>query len=350
MKLLISMLLISFSFGAFAAIPTAEGLFRNGNNKEIEGNLVVLTFIIEEHLNKKLLENAKISETTEKVEKNLLTETMKPRYFKIIYGLESEDRIESILVEYDSPKLSAASVKDVKYFSNILEKINSDQYLEREIFYSVLNVIALNDSRAMSKLLNKYNTNYNNNEKLLNEEKFKLLTDYKKYLQTIKDDETLKEKLENPLKPEDPEKIEVVKELMKAPLYKRDETISLVRDNTDFYWKMELENTSARFDSEKYRMNEFLHTNGGSTVKINMGEYILFNGIHELPKFIFFKDLLERIFKIQVTSYKAFNNTSDSMVKRYKKYDELLAKNKQNKPQIEPGTVSEETMVKLFVY
>lgn len=348
MKLIISLFILVFAFTSYAAVPTAEGLFRNGNNKEIEGDLIVLTFIIEEHVNKKLLEDAKVSETTEQVEEKLLGETIRPRYFKIIYGTESEERIEAILVEYDASKMSAQSVMDVKYFSNILEKIGSDEYLEREIFYSVLNMLALNDSRAIAQVLTKYNTNFNNNSKLLNEEKFKLLSDYKKYLQTVKEDETLKETLENPLKPEDPEKMETVKEVMKMPLYKRDESVKLVKVNTEFFWKVGLDNSSAKFDSKNQRLSEFVHTNGGSNIKINMGEYILFDGIHELPKFIFFKDLLERVFKVQVTSYKAFKNDGKKVVQRYQQYNELVKKNKKDKPQIEP--TSEEKMVKLFVY
>ncbi|TNF27142.1 MAG: hypothetical protein EP319_12220 [Deltaproteobacteria bacterium] len=335
---------------AFGAIPTTEGLFRNGNNQDIEGDLVVLTFIIEENVNKKLLDNAKVSETNEKVEETLMKETIKPRYFKVIYGLESEARIEAILVEYDDSKLSTESIIDVKYFSNILEKIAADKYIEREVFYSLLNVLALNDSRAISTLLTKYNTNFNKNEKLLNEEKFKLLNDYKKYLQTIKDDETLKEKLENPLKPEDPEKLQLVKEVMNKPLYRKDETVSLVKENDDFFWQVQLENTNAKFESKKLRMSEFVHIHGGSNIKINMGEYILFDGIHELPKFVFIKDLLERVFKVQITSYKAFKNTGDNVVKRYKKYQELVETNKKDKPQMATGSEGENTMVKLFVY
>ena len=348
MKILIPVLVSLFSTMITAAVPTAEGLFRNGSNKDIDGDMIVLTFIIEEHVNKKLIESSKVAETTEQVEDKLLGETMGPRYFKIIYGTESEERIEAILVEYNRAKLSAKSVVDVKYFSNLIEKIKSDEFIEREIFYSVLNMLALNDSRAIAHVLTRHNTNFNDNNKLLNEKKYKLLNDYKKYLQTVKEDESLKETLENPLKPEDNEKMETVKETMGMPLYKRDETVKLVRDNTDFFWQVGLENSLAKFDSKKQRLTEFVHNNGGSSIKINMGEYILFDGIHELPKFIFLKDLLERVFKVQVTSYKAFKNTGKKMIQRYKQYGELVKKNKKNIQKIE--SVDEGKMVRLFVY
>jgi hypothetical protein len=348
MKILIPVLVSLFSTLIVAAVPTAEGLFRNGNNKDIDGDMIVLTFIIEEHVNKKLIESSKVAETTEQVEDKLLGEKMGPRYFKIIYGTESEERVEAILVEYNRAKLSAKSVIDVKYFSNLIEKIKSDEFIEREIFYSVLNMLALNDSRAIAQVLMRHNTNFNDNNKLLNEKKYKLLNDYKKYLQTVKEDESLKETLENPLKPEDNEKMETVKETMGMPLYQRDETVKLVRDNTDFYWQVGLENSFAKFDSKKQRLIEFVHNNGSSSIKINMGEYILFDGIHELPKYIFLKDLLERVFKVQVTSYKVFKNTGKKMIQRYKQYGELVKKNKKNIQKVE--SVDEEKMVRLFVY
>ncbi|MCO4793796.1 MAG: hypothetical protein KC493_08795 [Bacteriovoracaceae bacterium] len=348
MKKLITLLTFLITIDAFTAVPTAEGLFRNGSNKDLSGNLIVLTFVIEEHVNRKLLDTSKVSESTEEVEEMISKAKVAPRYFKVILGVEDEKRIESILIEYNNPKHSSNSVIDAKYFPNILNKIANDDYLERELFYSVLNVLMLNDSRAISQVLKKHNSNFLNNEQLLNENKLKILNAYKNYLQTVKDDETLKETLENPLKSEDPEKQKEISEYLREPMYTKDNSVKLVRDNAEFFWKVDLEKTQVRFETKKGRMRELIHSNGGSTVKINFGEYILFDGIHELPKYIFVKDLLERVFKVQVTSYKAFNNTGDNFIKRYKKYSELVSKNKEEitlAPQVEG-----ETPVKLFVY
>lgn len=347
MKKMLSALIFITALNLYSAVPTAEGLFRNGNNGDVEGNLTLLTFIIKEDTNRKLLDSTKISGMGEKVETLLTRENVPPRHFKVILGTEDKDRIEAILVEYSSGQMTASTVVDVKYFSNILEKITNDDYVERSLFYSLLNVLTLNDSRAISSILAKYNQGFLRNDQLLNEKKLKMLKNYKNYLQSIKDDESLRDQVENPLKPEDSEKLKEVKESLDQPMYNVDKNVTLARENTNFYWLMDLENTKAKFHAGNWRLAELLHKNGTSSIKFNLGEYILFDGVHELPKYIFVKDLMERVFKVQITSYKSFLNNGENFVKRYQKYIEILTKNNSSR-----GTMVEEkeNMAKLFVY
>ena len=56
---------------------------------------------------------------------------------------------------------------------------------------------------------------------------------------------------------------------------------------------------------------------GDNTMKLEASEYVLFNGINELPKFILFKDLKGQSSKMQILSLETKTNREKKLIERF---------------------------------
>ena len=91
----------------------------------------------------------------------------------------------------------------------------------------LLSSLALNRSEEISAFLKKVSTNYKSNEELIDPEKRDLYNQYKKYLKLIKEDESLKESLDNPMAPKDEEVRKTVEKIKERPFLQKDPHVSL---------------------------------------------------------------------------------------------------------------------------
>ncbi len=343
LNILFSCLLISTS--TLAARPTLEGLFRNSNSPELEGNFIVIKMMIEEIQNQGVDQVLSTEAQDQKI-------PMQPKFYKFIFSTEEERKTQLLQVEYNSNLMKKAGVKRSLYFKNLTQKIKDDVYTERSLFYSLLMMFGLNKSDGMKNILARYGTHFLDNKSLMNEEKVKLMDSYKKYLTAIKEDKTLKEELESPLKPEDIEEKEKVLNLLKEPMYKENESVSLVKDGRKFFWKMNLEKVKASFTNEEHRLTRFELESAEGNILGNFGDYILFDGRHELPKIIVLKDKNNRQFKVRFLSFKNFINKGKNLLERaidYKKIeDDVKLKQKVQDQSIE--IVEEKKLETIFIY
>lgn len=320
MKKFLGSVLILLSLSADCAMPTVEGLFRNSNNSKVEGDYVVLKLLVTPEQSKSLIDS---------------TELPEKKYVKYIFSTENEGKVQVIQVGYKDSKMSTRSIESINYVGDVLGRIKTDSYTERSIFYSLLVMFGLNNSEGMKSIINKNSDKFISNENMMNADKVHLMDQYKKYLTAIKGDESLKEELISPLKPEEDEEKEKVKELVKAGMYKRSKQLSLVRKANSFFWKVDLDTVNAMFTNEEHRMSSLsVTTKEGTLVSADFGDYILFDGRHELPKFIFFTDSESSKFKIRVLSLKNFVNKGKSMPERYEEYQKFLAENEKRKSKI----------------
>ena len=320
-RLIIMIFLLISTSVLHAAIPTAEGLFRNGQNQDLNGNFVILSFIVEELPNQDLLKNNKVSDEDNETIRNTVQEKRAaPKYVRLIFSLENEYRLDLLQLEYrDSSFKNDGLVRSI-YIPGLLKRVQEDSSLENPFIYSILMMFALNDSRGIISLIKKHEPNFKQNDEIMNDEKLWLLNEYKKYLQTIREDEELKKDLISPLQPTDEEVKGKVNKIMNSNLYKKSENVKLVRHEGAFYWQVALEKMTALFSNEAHRLKELaLNTPTGSII-INCGNYILFDGVHELPKIILYKNAQERTFRIKTVALKNFTNSGKKLFERAKDY------------------------------
>ena len=307
-----------------AAIPTVEGLFRNINNKDIDGTIAVISFKVKEQM----LITPKNNESTVPLEDMAAAIPKIEKYIKIFLSVENPNRIEYMKIEYNGASMGRSGVSKVSYYPNILDKMNKDKSIERELFISMINMFALNDSRGMSQFLTRYNNDYYSNKLALNEKKIILYNKYKSYLTRTNEDKELKGELQSPLKNEDPEKNVEIKNTMNDAMYMKSNNVFLHREGNKFFWKVSLDSTNALFDNVNLKLKQVECDNGGGTIDLRVGEYILFDGIHELPKIVYFKDLVERVFKIRILKYKTFSKLTKTIKQRYMEMKKKLSEAK----------------------
>lgn len=309
-KQLICILVVLMSANVWAAIPTAEGLFRNGSNHDLDGNIALVDIVITEVENKKFMESTPVvnsllsSEGTEAViERNL----MGPRYLRFIF--DSNDKGFKLLqLDYSSSTHSDANVTGAYASTSLRGKLNDEGYVERQLFYSILSMYSLNRSDEMADFLKKYCPEFKRNAEIINKEKKELYDRYKKYLAAIGSDSSLVEKLDNPMKPKNEDEQKRVAELLTSKMYLGGEEVGLVKRGDGFQWKVEFKNFLAYFSNHDHRLRSLNFDIPGATVSVNADNYVLYNGVHSLPKTFMLKQRDGRLFRVQITDYKNFSS------------------------------------------
>ena len=211
------------SFSSWAAIPNAEGLFRNSNNQELSGNFVKVGVVLEELFNSRNSDGDGVPR-------------FKKKYLKYVLSIDKDKRVKLIQIEYFGNQMKDREISHLTYFPNLFSKLKKDNNHSRILFYSQLMMFSLNDSRGMSIFLKKVNSDYDLNRNMINGEKIRLLKKYKRYLMAIRKNRDLKKKLSSPLYPSDDEKRLKLKEILGNRTYKETEKVTLVRERGKFYW------------------------------------------------------------------------------------------------------------------
>ena len=298
-----------------AAIPTEEGLFRANYNKEIDGDMVALRIRVEREKNKDFLESE-----NPPVEEKI--------YIKFIFDLSNEKRISLLQVIYDNRKMSNSNIVSVKLISNIVYKIKTDKLALRNIFYGQILMLALNKSDGMTVLFKKISTDYSLNKVMMNKEKLFLLNSYRNYLMAIKSDKTLANSLESPLKSEDSEKQKNIKEVLEKKMYRASTGVKLEREGSRFYWDVSRENFYARFTNKDHAPLKMDIRLSQGLVNIRYSNFVLFNGIHQLPRQMTIGLENERRNLIEFLKFQEFQNKGKGLRERAQKYKEAFIETK----------------------
>ena len=185
---------------SFAGIPSVEALFKNGNNKEIATNGISVSFKIKRfHFDKKVEEENQAEEGVE---------PLPDEYFVKIYFYQEKENLERFLqLTYKNSNMKEEALAEYIYLPNILKRSlwKSNNNVEKVLFNSVLMSLLLNKSDPLISFLKNNNQKFYKNRDLINFEKKRLLENYKKYLEKVDEDKTVKDSLVSPLKPEDVE-------------------------------------------------------------------------------------------------------------------------------------------------
>lgn len=315
MKKWIFSLVTFLTINAMAAVPTAEGLLRNPNNNDVTGNLILLNMSITHKKTPVLIdENAQRPQGETSL-----------GYYKILLNNEDRKSGEIIQGQYYNSSFSDKEIARLETFRNIVATEQKDQVIERELFYSLIMMFALNDSKMIGNFLKKYSPDFKLNSEMLNREKLRMLDEYKKYLTMIKADPSLKDHVKSPLAKEGEDEQKRIKELMDAPTYVENKSVELAKVGDKFFWKVRFDNGEISFSNEEHQLQE-MHLNiNGKKIAVYALEYLLFDGQHEMPKKIKIETSEGHSFDVNVLVYKDILSNNKSFADRVKDLKTLQA-------------------------
>lgn len=296
MKKIINLSLFFCSFSLFAAVPTMEGLFRNGVNEAISGNLVVFDLLV--------TEQPKIQEVEEKPKENFL---------KLVFFQDDDKSTKVFQFQYPDSQMNDQRISHFAKVLNLSGKLKNDPNTERVVFFSILNMIGLNNSNPITYVLKKYNQDFRYNREILNGEKLALYRQYKSF---ISDKErNTKESPLNPLKQEDKARVD---ELVKSSIYRQTGNVKLIKRDGEFYWFIDLSRSSALFSNNNHLIKEMKILLPKGSIELDFDDYISFNGAHMVPGQIMIKDSNERLYKIKITGFNISQTNSSKIEEKYK--------------------------------
>ena len=304
----------------FSAIPTVEGLFRNGNNQKVAGNISILSAFVTNLEDEDALKEMASSKKS--------PEQREGQYVKLIFFRVNEEKFQILQGLYDSAKMDEKSLIEVNFIPHILKKTKKEQKLSRSLFYSLMIMFAFNDSTGIKKLLKKYNNGFKENKEIMNKDKTRLYNDYRNYLLALKKNKDLKNELVSPFRPQDEKEREKADKLLSSSMYKNTGHVKLVRRNNRFFWEVNLRKAHALFTNEKYRLHYLqLHSPDGE-VEVNAGDYFLSNGNYELPKILIFKDEFFRYIHFRMINMRVYDRLKRNLPTMARDYKKKLAKRK----------------------
>lgn len=305
---LLGFLLTLISMSVFAA-PTMEGLFRNGNNPDLSGDLVVVTFSVEE------------------LPTEASKELLPTRYVKLFMS-RSSSRVEALQTDYVDSRFAEASTQKSFYRSQVSEDLKEAKSLERPLFFSLLSTLLLNDSRPMNQFFKSYGTGFKTNREAMNPEKIELLHKYKNYLIAVSEEGGSVKDAIKASKEGDAEERAKAMEVIATGVYEKSERVRLTREGGQFYWSVDLGQVKALFTNEEHRLKKVQMTlEPGKMIELECGEYALMDGVHELPKTITLRDSSNSLFRLTFMSLAQMSDKS-GMPARAAKYDTLVKNNK----------------------
>ncbi len=273
---------------SFAAIPTIESLFRNASNKEVEADTISINLTIEE-LTKR--------ENEEDEKQNY------KKFVKLLFHKNRYQTIELLQTEYSDISMKNDSLSYFYEGGSIQKYFLTKKGIsvEKDLFFGMILTLALNEEKVISNFLKKTNSDYLENKDLLNKDKMLLYNGYKRYLQSVNDEPSLKDELKSPLKPEEPEERQKIKKILASAFYTKQPSVELIKEGQSFYLLAKLEKTTAKFSNDDHKLVEISHHDIGTSFNAKLFDYVLMNGSHEFPKFIIVT-ISDRKFKITTSS------------------------------------------------
>ena len=314
-------ILFLFLSNSFSAIPTVEGLFRNGNNQNVVGNISILSAFVTNLEDKDALEDLKLSRKK--------PEEMEGQYVKWIFSRVNERKFQILQSVHDSGKMDKKSLIEVNFISHILNKTKKEPKLSRYLFYSLMIMFAFNDSTGIKALLKKYNDDFKANKEIMNQDKINLYNNYRNYLLTLNQNKGLKNELVSPLRPQDESEKERVNKLINSSMYKNTGHVKLVRRKDRFFWEVSLRKTNALFTNEQYRLHYLLLDSPDGEVEVNAGDYFLSNGNYELPRVLIIKDEFFRYTHLRMINMRVYNKLRKNLPQMARDYKRELAERKE---------------------
>lgn len=321
-KNLFFIITIIFISNTQGAVPTIEGLFRNGGNPNWENEVVMFSFMVEKIISKEDLEKS----PEEDIEKSM-EEPFENNIYCKIYISKNESDYSFLQIKYNNISMKNDTITKIKFYPELIKSIDGDIELTRKTFYSLMLMFYQNDSMLVSKLLKEFNTDYQNNLELVNQSKWQLLSRYRDFLEEKK--ENPEQELVSPLVVEESHSEDELtpQEILDQHNYINAGKVKLSKIKKRFYWVFNLENMSGMFSNEEQLLNQFSIKNTGKKIIFNFEDYILLDSKHKLPRLMSISLDDNTSFKIRTLNVKSFNVKPNYFKKKRKKVYQQLQKN-----------------------
>lgn len=309
-----------------------EGLFRNGTNPDLAGNVVTanveMTQILATQKPTAVLDES--MEVQSPLSDSIPTTELK-NYLKFIISIKDK-RYEVLQLVYNAISYNPETLERVKLFSSDKHLFaESPSFLSR-LLYALIMMFSINDAQELSKIFKEIEPQFLLNKEILNTEKIGLYHKYKQYLLTLKSDPSLKSDIKSPYDPEDPSKAQEVKEILSQSMYQQNDKIKLVKINDEFFWRLQLPSIEAYFFHETEFMKSLKIVYKGVTYEMTTEKFILYDGNHQLPRSLMVTVDGGPAYKLQFISYKQLVIPSYNMSERRDYYDKELSSSLATRP------------------
>lgn len=300
-----------FALKTTAAIPTEEGLLKNLNNSAPQVGQTIVRF--------------KVTSTDE---------SKGDTYYRVILSNENPNSVQVLQQKYAGAQMTAAQLKDVKYEADLFARIKRDTVNEKTTFYSTLGFLVFNKGTGLESIIEKSGGSILRTRSQYNDDKLRLLRQYKGYLSSSKS----KGDADSPLNPQDPKEKQRVQELFRSNSLRPSPNVKLTKMGPSFMWHADWKNVHGYFSNEERRLRILEITSSDSPLKIEMEQYGILNGINEFPKTMAMQTKEGIIYRIQILGVESKGNKEKSVLL---KYDEL-------RKSMEANSSKEDTEVFLF--
>ncbi len=305
------LVLTFFSTQAIAFVPTIESLFRHGSNPDVTANGVTFTMAV-----KKLNASGEGEAGTEKAED----------FYRIFLTRGTGDSIKLAQARYSDSTFSETSLVHKIYypgFSPYTLKPAVEQ-MEKGIFYALVHSLGYNNGSHMVNYLKTLGVPVKLNNDLINREKIDYLASYKRYLLTINQNRAAKKTESNPLRPEDAAARDRVEAVMNESMYVDTKQVRLSKEEGDMAWLVDAGPFSSVFAYNSRDVMKVLFKSAAGEIEIVCRNYGLLNGTHRFPKTILIRDFSGDSYQIEVTDLRHYNEREEDIVRRLKKWDQIL--------------------------
>ncbi len=348
MKSLCKLITILYSFAVLATSPTEEGLFRNGDNPEIKGNLIA--YRIHLHYEKitepeevpPQVEDKKIQETPKQTAIKEPEKTEVDNYVKVIITNHGNNYLQYLFLYYDKPDFNKDHLIHIRLVQNTRQLLDPQKSSEfSRITIGLLQMFTLNRSDEIVPSIKAIEPEFKLNKEIINKEKEALYTRYKNYLKQIKENPELKETLENPRSPEDPEKKLSVNKLISQPMYQPSSSIKLTKLDNKYLWTLTLPNLQATFTQQHLFLKSMI-MRGQHSYQIDVEDFVLFDNIHLLPPTFMIRRNDNETLQISFKKFTIYPNAKTVFKDRVEYYTKILKKNR------ESGFINETAFIDLL--
>jgi hypothetical protein len=311
-KIILTFIIIlsNFEYSFSSNIPL-ESLLKNSNNQPIQKNTAILNIEVNvknlSEINEDNVEDNKI------YLKSIIhqSESKNIDIYNFIYSKSSMNP-QDIIYFYKLPNLNI--ITENKINDNSKYKTNNHPPM-KNLFYSSLTSFCFNRSNEYKNYFKQFSSEFISNEDAINKDLMDLLNKYKNYLDLIKNNPELKNKVTSPISSKTQEEQNLINELLNQRFYINFNKANLVKTKNEFRWEYKIDKFTLNFDTNKHQLKSILFENNSNESPLNFlfefKEYTNYNGAYQMPKIITSKSLtLDKIFIIRNLSlnYKAIKS------------------------------------------
>lgn len=312
------------SFSALAYVPTVESLYRFGGNSEVTANAAVISFVVRKINN-------------EDQDDSLLKEKKAEGYYRLYLTKSTGDALKVAQIHFKDSRFSDAGLDHKIYYPNFTPhtlRPTLDQ-MEKGLFLSLLHSMVFNNGSQMISYLGGVGVPVKHNKDLINKEKIDYLASYKKYLINISNNRSARKTEINPLKPEDSAARERVDRVMGESMYVDTGHVKLAKDEGKPAWSV----VAGPFESvhayDTRAVLRYKYKTDAGEFTVTPRDYWLATGTHFFPKSFLIRNFRGENFEIDVVDYRHFLDKEEDLVKRQKKWDQLLRTGMSSEPRPE---------------